>query len=434
MAAARKRVGRRVAIVDGLRTPFQRGGTGFRTLSALDLGKAVVRELVERSEVDPREIGLCVFGQVVPSVQAPNIAREIVLGTGLPREIDAFSVSRACATSLQAMTSAAEQIALGQADVALCGGADSTSDVPVTLSRPLTGALMAARKERTLVGKLMALRSLRPRDLVPVPPAIVELSTGATMGESAEAMAKENGITREAQDRLAHRSHERAAKAWAAGLFAPEVMHLLVPPKFEVAVAEDNVVRRAGTLEGYARLAPAFDRRYGTVTAATASPLTDGAAALLLMSEERARAQGREVLGYLRSYAWAALDPAWQLLMGPAFATPKALDLAGLSLAQMDLVDMHEAFAAQVLSCTQALESDAFARERLGRSAKVGTIDWDRFNVHGGSLALGHPFAATGARLVTQSLRELSRRGGQFSLVTLCAAGGLGAAVVLERA
>lgn len=426
--------GRRVAIVAGLRTPFQKSSTGYRSLTALDLGKAVVKELVERSELDPRELGLCVFGQVVVSVAAPNIAREIVLGTGLPREIEAFSVSRACATSVQAMTSAAEHIALGHAEVAIAGGADSTSDVPVTISKPLTRALMTAQKEKTLVGKLKAFQKLGPKDLLPVPPAIAEYSTGQSMGESAEAMAKENGISREAQDELAHRSHERTAKAWASGLFAEETMHVLAPPKYEAAVTEDNTFRKDSALEGYARLNPVFDRKYGSVTAANASPLTDGAAALLLMSEERAKALGYPVLGYIRSYAYAAVDPNWQLLMGPAFAVPKALDKAGLTLADMDLFDMHEAFAAQVLSNTQAIESDTFAKERLGRSQKVGTIDWDKFNVHGGSIAIGHPFAATGARLVTQSLRELARRGGQFSLISLCAAGGLGAAVVLERA
>lgn len=426
--------GRRVAIVAGLRTPFQKGSTGYRTMTALELGKIVTKELVERSGVDPREIGLCVYGQVLPSIVAPNIAREIVLGTGLPRNIEAFSVSRACATSLQAMTSAAEHLQLGHADVAIAGGADSTSDVPVTISKPLTQALMAAQKQKTLVGKLKAFQGLKAKDLLPVPPAIAEFSTGQTMGESAEAMAKENGISREAQDKLAHRSHERAAKAWASGVFAEEVMHVLVPPGYEATVTEDNTYRKDSTLEGYAKLGPAFDRKYGTVTAGNASPLTDGAASLLLMSEERAKALGYTPLGYIRSFAYAAVDPNWQLLMGPAFATPKALEKAGLTLADMDLVDMHEAFAAQVLSCTQAIESDAFAKEHLGRASKVGEINWDTFNVHGGSLALGHPFAATGARLVTQSLRELARRDGQFSLVTLCAAGGLGAAVVLERA
>lgn len=431
--AAAGGTGRRVAIVAGLRTPFAKSGTVYKTLSALDLAKAVVTELVQRSEIDPNEIDLCVFGQVVPSIPAPNIAREVVLGTALPRTIEAFSVSRACATSIQSMTSAAEHILLGHADVALTGGADSTSDVPVTISRPLTRALMEAQKEKTLVGKLRAFRKLSPRDFVPVPPAIAEYSTGRSMGESAEAMAKENGIGRAEQDKLAHRSHTRAAQAWKDGTFAKEVMHLLPPPKFEAPVIEDNTIR-TDALESYAGLRPAFDRKHGSVTAANSSPLTDGAAALLLMCEEKAKALGFEPLGFITSYAYAALDPSWQLLMGPAFAIPLALDRAGLTLADMDLVEMHEAFAAQVLSNIQALESDKFAKERLGRERRVGEINWDTFNVHGGSIALGHPFAATGARLVHQALRELHRRGGKHALVTLCAAGGMGAAVVLERA
>lgn len=425
--------GKRVAIVAGLRTPFQRNNTGFKNVSALDLGKTVVTEMLERSGIDRSLIDLVVFGQVVPSVAAPNIAREIVLGTGLPRDIDAFSVSRACATSIQALASASEQILTGQANIAIAGGADSTSDVPVTISKPLTRALMDAQKEKTLAGKLNAFRKLTPRDFVPVPPAIVEFSTGLSMGQSAESMAKENGITREAQDAFAHRSHTLAAAAWDSGVLDDEVMHVLPPPRFDQPVVTDNNVRTDSKLESYAKLKPAFDRKYGTVTAGNSSPLTDGAASLLLMSEERAKELGYEPLGYLRSYAFAALDPTWQLLLGPALATPKALDRAGLTLADMDLVEMHEAFAAQVLSCTQALESDTFGREKLGRSGRVGNIDWDNFNVYGGSLAMGHPFAATGARLVTQALRELARRDQQFALVTLCAAGGLGAAVVLER-
>jgi len=426
--------GRRVAIVAGLRTPFARSGTHFRDMTALELGKAVVTELVERAEIDPGEVELCVYGQVVPSVRAPNIAREIVLGTSLPKQVDAYSVSRACATSIQAMTDAADRIALGRAEVAIAGGADSTSDVPVTISRPLTKALMAAQKEKTLTGRLGALRGLKPRDLVPVPPSPTELSTGLTMGQHAEVLAREFGVSRADQDAFAHRSHERAAAAWKSGVFEPEVMHLPVPPRFERTVVDDNNVRRDGTPDAYSKLPPAFDRRYGTVTAGSSSPLTDGAGALLLMSEERAKAQGREPLGYLKSYAYAAMDPNWQLLMGPALSIPKALDAAGLTLAQMDVVEMHEAFAAQVLANVRALESDPFARERLGRASRVGELDWERFNVHGGSIALGHPFAATGARLVVTALRELARRGGSHALVALCAAGGLGAAVVLERA
>ncbi|MFO7177098.1 MAG: acetyl-CoA C-acyltransferase FadI [Pseudomonadota bacterium] len=427
------REGRRVAIVSGLRTPFAKQGTAFRNLSALDLGRAVVAELIERTGIPRNEIQQVVYGQVVPSLAAPNIAREIVLGLGLPRTVDAYSVSRACATSYQSTVSVAQSIADGTIDCGIAGGADSASDVPMTISKGLSAALVRANRARTLAERVQAFRGLSLADLAPVAPALRELSTGLTMGESAEKMAKENGISREQQDEFAHRSHVRAAAAWNDGRFAEEVMTFYVPPKFE-AVREDNLVRKDSSLDAYGKLKPVFDKAHGTVTAGNSSPLTDGASALLLMSEEKAKALGLSPLGYLRSYAFCGVDPADQLLIGPAYATPMALDRAGLELKDMDLIDMHEAFAAQVLSNTQALESDTFARERLGRDKRVGTIDWDKFNVSGGSIAIGHPFAATGARQITQTLRELQRRRGQFALCTACAAGGLGAAMVLEAA
>ena len=426
--------GDRIAIVAGLRTPFARQATAYKDLTALDLGRAVVRELIARAELDPREIGAVVYGQAIPDPKAPNVAREIVLGAGLPKSIEAFSVVRACATSFQAATSAAEAMLAGQHDVAVIGGADSASDVPVTVSRRLAAALVEVQKARTWTDKLRVLSHLSPRDLVPVPPALREPSTGLTMGEHAEKMAKEAGVGREEQDRFAHRSHVRASAAWERGLFDPEVMHFVPPPSFDRPIARDNVPRRDSSLEAYAKLRPVFDPAHGTVTAGNASPLTDGASALLLMKESKAKALGYSPLGYLRSWAYAALDPDDGLLMGPAYATPLALERAGLSLADMDLVDMHEAFAAQVLCNKRAFASRRFAEEKLGRSAAIGEIDDERFNVHGGSIALGHPFAATGARMMHTVLRELRRRGGQFGLATACAAGGLGASVVLEVA
>lgn len=422
---------RRVAICAGLRTPFQKQSTGFARASALELGVAVTTELLARSGLSGKEVDQIVFGQVLPSIEGPNVAREIVLAAGLPKTIEAFSVSRACATSYQALVSAAQAISLGQSEVAIVGGTDSASDVPITVSKKLARSLLAASKARTLGERVRAFAGLAPSDLLPVAPAIVELSTGLSMGQSAEKMAKENGISREAQDAFAHRSHSLASQAWADGRLAAEVMPVLLPPKFE-PIALDNLVRTDSSPDGYSRLKPAFDKRNGSVTAGNSSPLTDGAAALLLMSEDRARASGRKPLGYLRSSAFAALDPAGQLLMGPAYAAPLALDRAGLGLHTMDLIDMHEAFAAQVLSNVAAFASERFAKEKLGRGAPIGSIDWNKFNVTGGSIALGHPFAATGARQVHQTLNELHRRGGQFALVTACAAGGLGAALVLE--
>ncbi len=426
-----KKNGRRVAIVAGLRTPFVKMGTAYKDLSALDLGERVVTELLQRSGVAPSEIQQVVYGQVVPSLTAPNIAREIVLATGMPRDIEAYSVSRACATSYQSTVNVAESIMAGVIDCGVSGGADSASDVPIAVSKKLAEALIAASRAKSLGERLKAFSGLKAKDLIPVPPALKEQSTGLTMGESAEKMAKENHIGRQEQDELAHRSHSLAAQAWADGRFEQEVMHVFVPPKFE-ACAEDNLVRRDSTIESYQKLKPAFDRKHGSITAGNSSPLTDGASALLLMSEEKAKAAGFDVLGFIRSYAFAALDPAGQMLMGPSFATPIALDRAGLKLKDLDLIDMHEAFAAQVLSNTQAFDSDEFAKEKLGRDKKIGEVDWDKFNVMGGSISIGHPFAATGARQITQTLNELKRRGGELALCTACAAGGLGAAMILE--
>lgn len=427
----KKNGARRVAIVSGLRTPFVKSGTAYKDLSALDLGKLVVAELLQRASIDPAQVEQVVYGQVVPSLVAPNIAREIVLGTGMPRGIEAYSVSRACATSYQSTVNVAEAIMAGTIDCGVAGGADSASDVPIAVSKRLAEALIAASRARSLGERIKAFAGLSPKDLLPVPPALKEYSTGLTMGESAEKMAKENGITRRAQDELAHRSHTLAAAAWTDGRFEKEVMHVYVPPKFE-AVTEDNLVRKDSSLESYEKLKPAFDKKLGSITAGNSSPLTDGASAVLLMSEEKAKAEGLDVLGFIRSYAFAALDPAGQMLMGPSYATPLALDRGGIKLKDLDLVDMHEAFAAQVLSNVQAFDSDEFAREKLGRPKKLGEIDWDKFNVCGGSISIGHPFAATGARQITQTLNELKRRKGALALCTACAAGGLGAAMVLE--
>ena len=431
--AQTSKAARRVAIVKGLRTPFVKAAGEFQTLTALDLARLVVQELVQRAELDPNEIDQLVFGQVIPTLTMPSIAREVVIAAGLPRKIEAHTASRACATSIQCLVDAANAIALGHSEVAIIGGTESMSDAPIFASRPLAQALIAASRARSLPEKVKPFQKLKAKDLVPTPPAIAEYSTGMTMGESAEKMAKENGISRKEQDEVALASHRNAASAWAGKKFDEEVMRVHLAPGFETTVAQDNLIRADTSLEALANLKPVFDRRYGTVTAGNASPLTDGAAAVLLMSEERCKALGYQPLGFLRSYAFAATDPADQLLQGPAYAAPLALDRAGMKLSDIDLVEMHEAFAAQVVSNLQALASQSFA-EKMGRKEPVGEIDRSRLNVNGGSISLGHPFAATGARIVTQALHELKRRNKNTVLCTLCAAGGLGAAVVHERA
>src|SRR5512137_407281 len=422
----------RVAVVAGLRTPFVKSGGDFKDLSAVDLGALLVNELVARSGLPLSEFDALVFGQVIPSQLSSLIAREVVLRSELPRTLPAHTTSRACATSLQAATEAADQILLGHADTVIAGGAESLSDAPIFASPKLAQALVNASRARNVSEKVKAFSGLSLRDAAPVPPALKEPTTGFTMGDSAQKMAWENGITREAQDRFALDSHRKAADAWASGKFAEEVMAVDVPPRYQKVAAADNNVRADTTYDALASLKPVFDRRYGTITAGNSSPLTDGAAAVILMAEGRARELGVKPLGYLRAYAYAATDPWEQLLQGPPYAAPIALDRAGLGLGDMDVVEMHEAFAAQVLSNLQAFASRKFAEERLGRADPLGEIDPARLNPNGGSIPLGHPFGATGARMITQALRELARRKGRHALLTVCAAGGLGAAVVLD--
>ena len=423
--------GRRVAIVAGLRTPFARSGTTLKSLSAIDLGKRCVAELLQRTEIDPALVEAIIYGTVVQSVLAPNIAREISLMPLLPKGIQAFTVGRACASANQAITDAADQITLGHADVIIAGGAESLSNVPILHSRGMSDALVAASKAKTFGGRVRALARVRPRDLIPITPAIAEPSTGESMGESAEKMAKINHIPREEQDQYALRSHRLAAAGTQDGRLTAEILPLYVPPAFD-AMTSDNGVRTDSTIEALAALKPVFDRKYGSVTAGNSSPLTDGASAVLLMSEERAKTLGFQPLAYIRSYSYAALDPGEQLLMGPVLAAPVALARAGLTLADMDLIEMHEAFAAQVLANLKGFVSQQWA-ERAGFSAPVGEVDRARLNVMGGSLSIGHPFGATGGRILTTLCNELARRGGQFGLMTVCAAGGMGHAMVVER-
>ncbi|MDQ2664892.1 MAG: acetyl-CoA C-acyltransferase FadI [Gemmatimonadota bacterium] len=423
--------GRRVAIVAGIRTPFARSGTTLKSISAIDLGKRCVTELIQRSEIDPKLVDAIIYGTVVPSVLAPNIAREVSLLPLLPKGVQSFTVSRACASANQAITDAADQITLGHADIIIAGGAESLSNVPILHSRGMSDALVAASKAKTFGGRVKALAKVRPRDLVPITPAIAEPSTGESMGESAEKMAKINAIPREEQDQFALRSHRLAAAGTADGRLTAEIAPLYVPPAFD-AMSTDNGIRSDTSIEALAALRPVFDRKYGTVTAGNSSPLTDGASAVLLMSEEIAKALGYTPLAFIRSYSYAALDPGEQLLMGPVLAAPVALKRAGLTLGDIDLIEMHEAFAAQVLCNLKGFESQVWA-ERAGFSKPVGEVDRARLNVMGGSIAIGHPFGATGGRILTTLCNELGRRGGQFGLMTVCAAGGMGHAMVIER-
>ena len=425
------RAGERIAIVAGLRTPFAKIATYFHGVPAVDLGKMVVNELMARTNLAPEEVDQLVYGQVVQMPEAPNIAREIVLGTGMDVGTDAYSVSRACVTSLQATINIAETMLAGNIAVGIAGGADSTSVSPVGVSKKLARSLVDLQKAKTLGQRWKIISKLRFKDLLPVPPAVAEYSTGLSMGQTAEQMAKSHGISRAEQDQLAHRSHTLAAASWNEGKLADEVMTAYAEP-YRGALQKDNNVRFDSKLDSYKKLRPVFDKAHGSVTAANATPLTDGASAVLLMTEGKAKALGYTPLGYLKSYAFAAIDVKCDMLMGPAYATPIALDRAGMKLGDLTLIEMHEAFAAQTLANVKMLASDTFARQQLGREHAVGEIDMDKFNVMGSSIAYGHPFAATGTRMIAQMLHELRRRGGGTGLLTACAAGGLGTAMIVE--
>ncbi len=421
----------RVAVVAGLRTPFLKIATGYRTVPSRTLSSYLVSELVARSGVDATDIEKLVFGQVVMSPDAPNLAREVVMGAGLPVSTDAYSVSRACASSYQSAADIAMNIQGGVISTGIAGGCDVMSQPPISFNKKMTEAMVKMSYHKG--SKLAAFKGIKLKDLMPAQPAIKEPSSDLTMGQAAEKMAKENGISREDQDALAHRSHTNASLAWEQGWFADQIMSVIMQPDYQ-PISQDNIFRSDSVLEKYAKLKPVFDRENGSVTAATSSPLTDGASAVLLMQESKVKALGLSPLGYITSVAFAAIDPNWQMLMGPSFATPKALAQAGMKLSDIDLIDIHEAFAAQVLSNTQAFASKSFAQERLNQQDAIGEVDFDKLNVSGSSISLGHPFAATGTRQLTQMLYDLKRLGKQHGLITACAAGGLGAAMILEAA
>ena len=423
---------RRAVIVGGVRTPFVKAFGKFMKLDTIALGVASTGALIERLNLSRTEIDAIVWGGVILPGYAPNVGREIALDLKLPPGVEAHTVTRACASGMQAVTAGVAAIERGDADVVICGGSDSTSNAEIKLPQKLIHALAPlAFGKATPADMLGVLSQLMPiSEILPKRPKIAERSTGEVMGEAAEKMARRNEITREAQDAFTVASHHRAAAAIASGRFDREVCAVDTPGGGRVHT--DGLVRGDTSVEKLARLRPVFAKN-GTLTAGNSSPLTDGAATVLLMSEEKAKALGYAPLAAFRSWSYVGVDPADQLLMGPALAMPYAMDRAGITLKDVDFVDIHEAFAAQVLSVLKMLGSKAFAEARLGRSAAVGDVDMAALNVHGGSVALGHPFGATGARMITTMANELAMSGKQFALLGICAAGGLGAGAVLER-
>jgi acetyl-CoA acetyltransferase family protein len=419
-------------VVTGCRIPFRRAGTDYAELGAYDLARSAVRSLLTRTGLAADEVDQVILGAVIQNAETSNVAREAALAAGIPNAVPAFTVTMACISANRAISSAADLIRTGQAEVVIAGGTESLSDVPVRVSKRLRKRLMEASKYKGPLEYRKFLSGLRLRDLAPEAPAIREFSSGETMGESADKLAAAFGVSREEQDAYALRSHQLAAKATREGVLQGEIAPVALPPAF-APLTHDNTFREDTSLEKLAKLEPAFVRPFGTITAGNASPLTDGAAVTLVMSEARALARGLTPRAYIRDYLFVAQDPGEELLLGPAYAVPKLLQRAGLSLDDIDVFEVHEAFAGQVLAVLAALDSDAFARDKLGLSKRVGRIDMEKLNLWGGSLSLGHPFGATGARLVTTAANRLAAEGGRFALVTACAAGGHGHAMLLER-
>jgi acetyl-CoA acyltransferase len=357
-----------------------------------------------------------------------------VLATDLPKNIPGFTLGRACASSAQAVISAAEGILRGEYDTVIAGGAESMSNVPVPYSKNVIDALMTLSKARSFPAKMKALAGINLESLLPQAPSIAESSTGKTMGQHAEMMARINGITRQEQDEFTVASHLNAARAREEGKTKEEVMTVYPAPRYK-PVSADSFVRADASVEKMSTLKPVFDKTYGTLTAGNSSGLTDGAAVVLLMRESKAEELGLKPLAAVTHWCTTALDPDDQLLLGPALCVPRILEEAGVSLEEIDLIDIHEAFAAQVLAVVKSLESPDFAKKYLGREdgGIVGKVDRARLNVNGGSVSLGHPFGATGARMVIGMARELQRRQADKALLALCAAGGMGTALLLER-
>jgi acetyl-CoA acetyltransferase family protein len=418
--------------IDGCRLPFLRSGTQYADLTAYDLGRLALKGLLDRTGLDPADVDRVIMGSVIQDVETSNVARESALGAGFPVKIPAHTVTMACISSNQAVTSAVELIRTGQAEVVVAGGTETLSDIPIRFKKEVRQKLFQARKAKAPADYLKLLKGLKPTDLLPDVPSIAEYSTGETMGESADKLAAMFDVTREAQDHYALRSHQRAAAAREAGHLAEELIPALVPPGFEPITA-DNGIRDDTSIEKLRQLKPVFVRPFGTITAGNASFLTDGASAALLMEEGRAKAMGYTPRAYLRGYTYVAQDPGAELLLGPAYAIPQVLDAAGLTLDDIDVFELHEAFAGQVLAVLKALASDDFAKEKLGGDEAVGEIPMAKLNTWGGSLSLGHPFGATGVRLVTTAVHRLQVEGGRWALLAACAAGGQGHAMLIER-
>ncbi|MDG2449814.1 MAG: acetyl-CoA C-acyltransferase [Saprospiraceae bacterium] len=422
----------KVVVIDGCRTPFLKSGTNYMDLLSYQLGGFAIKGLLNKTGLNADAIDSVIMGNVISNVKTPNVAREAAIAAGISNKTPCRTVSQACISANRAIADGCMEIMTGQSDVVIAGGIDHTSDSPILFPRKMRKKLFMAQKLKTLGDNLKFVSSLRISDFVPERPAVAEYSTDRVMGQDCDIMAARFQISREEQDKFAVRSHQLAAKAHEAGHLSEEMVDVHLPPKF-LNIDKDNGVRGDSTIEKVARLRPAFDKKYGTLTAANSSFLTDGASAVLIMSETKAKELGFKPKVEILEFAFSGQSLEDELLLGPAYATSMVLKKANMTLAEMDVIEFHEAFAGQILSNLKALASDEFAQENLGRDKAVGKVSMDKFNLWGGSLSIGHPFGATGGRLVTTTANRLIKEKGKYGLLAACAAGAHGHAMLLKK-
>lgn len=422
---------RNIVLIDGVRTPFLRSGTGYMDLMSYQLGLFAIKGLLTRTGLDPETVDSVVMGTVISNLKTSNVARESALPAGIPGSTPCHTVTQACISANRAMADGIGDILSGQSEVVIAGGVDSTSDTPIGYKKTMRKKLFRAQKIKGIGDGLKFAATLRPGDFLPEKPAVKEFSTGRTMGQDCEILVSRFGITRSDQDEYAVRSHQLAGKAAKEGLLS-DVVEVSFPPRFK-SIKQDNGIRADTNKEKMSRLKPAFDRKYGSLTAANSSFLTDGAAAVLLMTEEKAVELGLRPKARIVDFVFTGQDLKNDLLLGPVYATSKVLEKAGMKLDDLDVLEFHEAFAGQVLSVLKCLGSDEFARENLGTEKAAGRIKIDKLNSWGGSLSIGHPFGATGGRLVATAVNRLIHENGKYGLVAACAGGAHGHAMILER-
>lgn len=422
----------RLAIIEGVRSPFCKAGTAFKGMQADQLGAVVVRELMARSSLKYDDIDEVIMGNVAQPAHAANIARVIALQGGFPAHTIAHTVNRNCASGMEAMTTAANKIFAGEIEVAVVGGAESMSNIPLLYSAKMTDFFVKLMMAKTLSEKLKLVSRFRPAFLKPIIGIELGLTDpvcGLNMGQTAEVLSREFSISRQDQDDFALLSHQRASQAQTR--LAEEIVPVPCAPTYQTIQHQDNGPRSDQTAAALAKLRPYFDRAAGTVTVGNACPITDGAVAFSVMAESTAKQRGLKALGYLRDYSYAGLDGA-RMGLGPSYSTARLFDKTGLTLDDFDLIELNEAFAVQVIANQRAFASVEFAQKYLNRDKALGCIDRDKLNVNGGAIALGHPVGATGGRLILTLLHELRRRGLQRGLATLCIGGGQGASLALE--